>query len=292
MFGQVLISGLMTGGVYALISMGLTLIFGVTRLVNFAHGELVMLSMFAGYLLSTIFGIDPYVGVIPVALGAFLVGVLLERGIIHPMLNASHAAQIFVTMGLSITLMNLALIVWGTDYRSVRTVYDGMVVYLGPWALGVPRIVTFVVAVLMMVGLLLFLSRTLLGKAITAVSQDRMAAQLMGIDIYKMYTIAFAIGVMFVGVAGCLLTPTYATFPMVGQYFGLTSYVVVVLGGMGNVVGALFGGLLIGVVESLSGYFIAPALKEAIYFVIFVVVLVIRPSGLFGIVGAEEMGIK
>jgi branched-chain amino acid transport system permease protein len=208
------------------------------------------------------------------------------------MLNASHAAQIFVTMGLSIVLLNLALMAFGTDYRTVRTPYEGSVIYLGTWAIGLPRIVAFGAALLMMVGLLLFLSRTLLGKAITAVSQDRMAAQLMGIDIYRMYTIAFAIGVMFVGVAGSLLTPMYATFPSVGQYFGLTSYVVVVLGGMGNVVGALFGGLLIGVVEALSGYFIAPALKEAIYFVIFVVVLFIKPSGLFGIVGAEEMGIK
>lgn len=290
--GQVLVSGLLTGGIYALISMGLTLIFGVTRLVNFAHGELVMLSMFAGFMLSTVFGIDPYLGVFPVALGAFFVGVLMQRGLIQPLLYASHGAQIFATMGLSIALLNMAVMIWGTDYRSVRTPYESALITLGAWNIGVPRLVTFVVAIVMMVSLLVFLNRTYLGKAITAVTQDRVAAQLMGIDVLKMYGIAFGIGVMFVGVAGTLLTPMYAVFPAVGQYFGLTSYVVVVLGGMGNVVGALAGGLLIGVVEGLSGYFISPALKEAVYFLIFLVVLVIRPSGLFGIVGSEEMGIK
>ncbi len=292
MLGQVLISGILTGGIYALISMGLTLIFGVTRIVNFAHGEYVMLSMYGAFVLSQQYSLDPYVSVIPIAALAFLAGAATQRVIIQPLLNASHASQIFVTMGLSVTLMNVALMVWGADFQSVRTPYEAVVLPLGPWSVGVPRLVTFLVAVVMMAGLLLFLRKTYLGKAITAVSQDRMAALLMGIDVNRVYVAAFGIGIACVGVAGAVLMPIYSVFPTVGQYFGLTAYVVVVLGGMGSMVGALVGGLVIGVVEGLSGYFISPGLKEAVYLLIFIVMLVIRPSGLFGIVGAEEMGVK
>ncbi len=292
MFGQVFISGIMMGGIYALISIGLTLIFGVTRIVNFAHGEYVMLSMFASFMLFERFGLDPYLAVIPIALIAFVAGCLTQRIIIQPLLDASHASQIFVTLGLSITLMNVALMVWGADFQSVRTIYEGAVVHLGPWSIGVPRLVTFLVAVAMMVALLLFLNRTYMGRAITAVSQDRMAAVLMGIDVKWVYIMAFGIGIALVGVAGAVLTPIYSVFPTVGQYFGMAAYVVVVLGGMGSVVGAMVGGLIIGVVEALSGYYISPSLKEAVYFVIFIIVLVVRPSGLLGIAGSEEMGTK
>lgn len=292
MLGQVLISGILMGGIYALISMGLTLIFGVTRIVNFAHGEYVMLSMFAGFVLFERFGLNPYLAVIPIAALAFLAGAVTQRVIIQPLLNASHASQIFVTIGLSITLMNVALMIWGADFRSVRTLHEGAVVHLGPWLVGVPRLVTFLVAVIMMVGLLLFLNKTYLGKAMTAVSQDRMAALLMGIDVNRIYIVAFGIGIACVGVAGAVLTPIYSVFPTVGQYFGMAAYVVVILGGLGSMVGALVGGLIIGVVEALSGYYISPGLKEAVYFLIFIVVLVIRPTGLFGIVGSEEMGVK
>jgi branched-chain amino acid transport system permease protein len=143
-----------------------------------------------------------------------------------------------------------------------------------------------------MAGLLLFLNKTYLGKAITAVSQDRMAALLMGIDVNQVYMVAFGVGIACVGVAGAVLVPIYSVFPTVGQYFALTAYVVVVLGGFGSMLGALAGGLVIGVVEALSGYFISPGLKEAVYLLIFIAVLVIRPTGLFGIVGSEEMGVK
>ncbi len=292
MLGQVLISGILLGGIYALISMGLTLIFGVTRIVNFAHGEFLMLSMFAAVVLSQQYGLDPYVAVIPIAALAFLAGAATQRIIIQPLLNASHASQIFVTMGLSVTLMNAALMVWGADFQSVRTPYEAAMLPLGPWSVGVPRLVTFLVALAMMAGLLLFLNKTYLGKAITAVSQDRMAALLMGIDVNQVYVVAFGIGIACVGVAGAVLVPIYSVFPTVGQYFALTAYVVVVLGGFGSMVGALVGGLAIGVVESLSGYFISPGMKEAVYLLIFIAVLVIRPTGLFGIVGSEEMGVK
>jgi branched-chain amino acid transport system permease protein len=292
MLGQVLISGILMGGIYALISMGLTLIFGVTRIVNFAHGEYVMLSMFGTFVLFQRFGLDPYVAVIPIAAVAFLAGAATQRLIIQPLLNASHASQVFVTMGLSITLMNLALMIWGADFQSVRTPYETVVLPLGPWSVGVPRLVTFLVAVVMMAGLLLFLRKTYLGKAITAVSQDRMAALLMGIDVNQVYVVAFGIGIACVGVAGAVLVPIYSIFPTVGQYFGMAAYVVVVLGGFGSMVGAMVGGLIIGVVEALSGYYISPGLKEAVYLLIFIAVLVIRPSGLFGIVGSEEMGVK
>jgi branched-chain amino acid transport system permease protein len=292
MVGQVLISGILMGGIYALISMGLTLIFGVTRIVNFAHGEYVMLSMYAALVFFTQFNLDPYLAAIPIAVLAFLAGAVTQRLIIQPLLNASHASQVFVTMGLSITLMNVALMIWGADFHSVRSSYEAVVLPLGPWSVGVPRLVAFLVAVGMMAGLLLFLRKTFLGKAITAVSQDRMAALLMGIDVNRVYVMAFGIGIACVGVAGAVLLPIYSVFPTVGSYFGMAAYVVVVLGGFGSMAGALVGGLIIGVVEALSGYFISPGLKEAVYMLIFIAVLVIRPSGLLGIVGSEEMGVK
>lgn len=292
MLGQVLISGILMGGIYALISMGLTLIFGVTRIVNFAHGEFIMLSMFAAFVLFQSFGLDPYMAVLPIAVLTFLVGMLAERVLIQPLLDAGHVSQIFVTVGLSITLMNLALMIWGADFRTVRTPLESTVISLGPWTVGAARLIAFGAAILMMVALSLFLNKTYLGKAITAVSQDRMAAPLMGIDVNMVYMIAFGIGIACVGVAGAVLMPVYTVFPTVGQYFAMTAYVVVILGGFGSMPGALAGGLFIGIVEALSGYFISPQLKEAIYFVIFIAVLAIRPSGMFGIAGSEEMGVK
>ena len=282
LLGQVLISGILMGGIYALISMGLTLIFGVTRIVNFAHGEFLMLSMFAGFVLFERFGMDPYLAVLPVALLAFLGGALTQRVIIQPLLSAGHVTQIFVTIGLSITLMNLALMIWGADFRSVRPAYEGAVVYLGPWSVGVPRLVAFSVAVIMMAGLLLFLNKTYLGKAITAVSQDRMAALLMGIDVDRIYVVAFGIGIACVGVAGVILTPIYSVFPTVGQYFVMAAYVVVILGGLGSFGGAVLGGLLLGFSDSIVSTFVGGTANDMVGFFIIILILLLKPRGLLG----------
>ncbi len=288
---QVAVSGLLLGGVYALISIGLTLIFGVMRVVNFAHGEFLMIAMYATFWLFQLYGLDPYISIFIVTGVLFLVGILTQTVIVRPILRGSSSMQIFATVGLSIVLQNAALVVWKADYRSVDTFYSKAVLSIGPLQVGVSRLTAFLVALVITIGLFYFLKRTYLGKAIRCVAQDRTAALLMGINISRINLITFGIGSALVGVAGAILMPIYPAFPTVGTYFVLIAFVVVVLGGMGNVTGAFLGGLIIGLVEAFSGFYV-PALKEAVYFVVFILVLLIRPTGLFGVVGAEEVGLK
>lgn len=288
---QVAVSGILLGGVYALISIGLTLIFGVLRVINFAHGEFLMIAMFATFWLHELYGLDPYVSIALVTVLLFVLGLATQAVIVRPILSAPSAMQIFATVGLSIVLQNGALLVWKADYRSVETVYSKAVITIGPLLVGVSRLVAFLVALGITAALFLFLKKTYLGKAIRCTAQDRTAALLMGINTNRIYLVTFAIGTALVGVAGALLMPIYPTFPTVGTYFVLIAFVVVVLGGMGNMTGALLGGLIIGLVEAFSGFYV-PALKEAVYFVVFILVLLIRPTGLLGIAGAEEVGLK
>ncbi len=288
---QVAISGILLGGVYALISIGLTLIFGVMRVINFAHGEFLMIAMYATFWLFHLYGLDPYTSILIVAGLLFVVGVVTQAVIVRPILRGSASMQIFATVGLSIVLQNMALLVWKADYRSVDTVYSKAVLSIGPLLVGVSRLTAFLTALAITAALFLFLNKTYLGKAIRCTAQDRTAALLMGINIGRINLVTFGIGAALVGIAGALLMPIYPTFPTVGTYFVLIAFVVVVLGGMGNVTGAFLGGLIIGLVEAFSGFYV-PALKEAVYFVVFILVLLIRPTGLFGVVGAEEVGLK
>ncbi len=288
---QVAVSGILLGGVYALISIGLTLIFGVLRVINFAHGEFLMVAMYATYWLFHLYGLDPYVSIIVVTALLFVLGLLTQTVIIRPILNAPSSMQIFATVGLSIVFQNAALLIWKGDYRSVETAYSKAVLNVGPLLVGVSRLVAFLVALAITVGIFLFLKRTYVGKAIRCTAQDRTAALLMGINTNRIYLITFAIGTALVGIAGALLIPIYPTFPTVGAYFVLIAFVVVVLGGLGNMTGALLGGLIIGLVEAFSGFYV-PAYKEAVYFVVFILVLLVRPTGLFGVAGAEEVGLK
>jgi len=288
---QVAVSGILLGGVYALISIGLTLIFGVLRVVNFAHGEFLMIAMYASFWLFHLYGLDPYASILLVVALLFLVGLLAEFLVIRPILNASASMQIAATVGLATLLQNLALVTMTANYRSVETRLSGAVLSIGPLVLGVSRLVAFLVALGITGLLFLFLQRSYLGKAIRCTAQDRTAALLMGINIDRVYLVTFAIGSALVGVAGALLMPLYPVFPTVGTYFVLAAFVVVVLGGLGNLTGALLGGFIIGLVEAFSGFYV-PELKEAVYFVVFIIVLLIRPTGLFGVVGAEEVGLK
>lgn len=289
---QVTVNGLLLGGIYALIAIGLTLIFGVVRIINFAQGEFLMLGMFATFWIFKLLHIDPYLALFIFTPLFFLLGVGTERLIIKPILKAPPLAQIFSTFGLSILLQNGALMVWKSDYRSIETSYSNAVINWAGVMINVPRLVAFLVAVGILIFLYLFLQRTYIGRAMSAVAQDREAAQLMGVDINKIYMLAFGLGIGLTGLAGALIMPIYATYPTVGFTFGLIAFVVVVLGGLGNMIGAFLGGWLIGLVESFSGFFISPELNTAIYFLIFVLVLIIKPSGIMGMVGAEEMGLK
>jgi branched-chain amino acid transport system permease protein len=250
-----------------------------------------MIAMYASFWLFRLYGLDPYVSILLVVAFLFLVGLAAEFLVIRPILNASASMQIAATVGLSILLQNLALVTMTANYRSVDTRLSRAVVSVGPLLLGLSRLVAFLVALTITGILFLFLQRSYLGKAIRCTAQDKTAALLMGINTDRVYLVTFAIGSALVGVAGALLTPLYPVFPTVGTYFVLAAFVVVVLGGLGNLTGALLGGFIIGLVEAFSGFYV-PELKEAVYFVVFIIVLLIRPTGIFGVVGAEEVGLK
>jgi branched-chain amino acid transport system permease protein len=281
--GQSLVSGILMGGIYALVSIGLTLIFGVMNVVNFAHGEFLMISMYLTYWVFHYLGLDPYLAIFIVTPLLFLFGVLIQRYIIHYLIEAEHFTQIFATVGLSIALSNTALFLWKADYRVIKTSYSTSVIEIFGIVASYPRLVSFAMAIVVTLFLFLFLKYTYMGKAIRATAQDNQGARLMGVNIRRVYVLTFGIGSACVGVAGALLMPIYYAFPSVGTHFVLTAFVVVVLGGMGNITGAFWGGLTIGVIESFSGFFIAPELKEAVYFTIFILVLLLKPSGLFGL---------
>ena len=279
---QAIVNGLMMGGVYALIAVGLTLIFGVMNVVNFAHGEFVMLGMVMTYLLHHFLGMDPGVSillVIPVMLG---VGALIQKGLISRVIGQPDEAQILLTLGLSVLLINLALLFLGPDYRSIKTGYKLSVWAVGPVLFSVPRLLAFFVAMAFSGILWLFLTRTDLGKGLRAVAEKPEVATLMGINPRKMHALAFGIGISMAAGAGSILTPFFYTFPSVGGMFVLTAFVVVVLGGMGNIPGAILGALAIGVTESLTSQFVALDLAMLGVFIIFVLVLVFKPSGILG----------
>lgn len=282
-FFQLLVNGLLLGGVYAIISLGLTLIFGVVRVVNFAHGEFLMVGMYLVYLMSMHLGIHPYIALVPVVIILFALGALMQKVVIEPLLNAGEEIQIFATVGVSILLMNLALVVFGADVFRAHVTVGTRSVALGPLSLVTGQILTFIVAIVLAVLLHLFMHRTYLGRALRAVAQHRYAAMLMGVNVKSVYVVAFGLGTAFVGVAAALLSPQYPVFPTVGTYFVLTAFVIVVLGGMGNLYGAVVGSLIIGVVDTMAGYYISPDLKEVVYFGVFLLILILRPSGLFGL---------
>lgn len=289
---QLIVNGLLLGGIYALISIGLTLIFGVVRVINFAHGEFLMLSMYITYFSYTYLGLNPYLSLLIGVPLMFLAGMAIDQIIIRPLREAPAYMHVFATVGLSIVLLNLALFLFTGDYQSIHMAFAEKTFHLGSLSLSYAKLIIFFAAILVSVGLFLLLQYTNIGKQIRAIAQDRMAAKLMGINLNKIYMLTFGIGTALVGIAGGLILPVYYVFPSVGVYFVLTAFVVVVLGGMDNMVGALLGGFIIGITDSLSGYYIDPSLKEVVSFIIFLIVLLIRPSGLMGIVGSEEMGLK
>jgi branched-chain amino acid transport system permease protein len=279
---QLLVNGILHGGIYALISIGLTMIWGVMQIVNFAHGEFLMLGMYGSFWLFALYGVDPYLALFLIAPGLFLLGVITQRTVISPILDAPHAAQIFATVGLSIVLQNLALFAWKGDYRNIRLETSISNVKVMGLVISFPRLMAFLITLGLVIALFLFLKKTYVGKALRATADNKRSAQLMGINVNRLYYLALGMGTACVGVAGGILMPMYSAFPTVGAYFSLTAFVVVVLGGMGSMAGAFVGGLIIGVVEAFSGFFLAPALKEVVYFLVFVLILVFKPSGLMG----------
>jgi branched-chain amino acid transport system permease protein len=287
---QLGVATVLLGGIYALIAVGLTLIFGIMRVVNFAHGEFLMLGMYLAFWAFTFSSLDPYVTLFLSLPVFFVVGLasygLIMRGVIH----ASHNVQIFTTVGLSIALQNAALVLWTGDYRVVRPWHSFVVLRVGDVAFNLYQVVAFLVALALTIGLFAFMRWTHTGRVMRATAQDREAATLMGIDADRVYRLTWTIGIAAVGVAGVLVAPLYAVYPTAGLQFVLLAYVVVVLGGLGDMVGALFGSLIVALVEVVGSYFIGTAWKEVLYFILFIAVLLLRPAGLFGQRGAETLG--
>jgi branched-chain amino acid transport system permease protein len=279
---QSILSGVLIGGVYALIGIGLTLIFGVMRVINFAQGELVMIGMYCTFFLFKLAGIDPFLSVVLTMPALFVLGAILQLSLIDRVLDALPQNQILLTIGIGLVLSNTAMLAFTSDYRILSTTYSSSSVALGSVRLSTPLLYCFLITSVITASLYWFLGRTDTGHAIRATAQDRDAAQLMGVNVRNMGVLAFGLGSALAGAAGALIAPTYYIFPQVGGAFTLKAFVVVVLGGMGSIVGATLGGVLIGMSESLSAVYIGSGMKELCVYVIFLLVLLLKPSGLLG----------
>lgn len=277
-----LLNGLTTGALYALVALGLTLIYGVLHIINFAHGALLMLGLYAVYYLNTRLGIDPYVALLIVPPAMFALGYALQRGIISRAGHGRDENILLVTLGLSIIIENLALFFFRSDTRTIDTPYSFETVEILGAYLPLPKLVAFVGALATAALLWLLMSRTDLGRAIRALAKERKGARLVGIDTDHVFAMSFGLGIGCLGVAACLLLPSYYVSPQVGGGFVLIAFTIVVLGGMGSFVGALIGGFIIGVVEAMGGLFFGESLGQLGIFVIFILVLIFRPAGLLG----------
>ncbi len=281
LFASVL-NGITTGAVYALIALGLTLIYGVLHIINFAHGASLMVALYGVYFLKEQLGIDPYLALPIMVPVMFALGYVLQRGVIN---RASHGKDeniLLVTLGISIVLENLALLFFKSDTRNIETAYTLTTINIGPAMIALPKLVSFVGALVVSAVLLVVMRYTDLGRAIRAVAKEKHGARLMGIDVDHVYAMCFGIGLACLGAAACFLLPAYYVNPLVGSGFVLVAFTIVVLGGMGSFVGALVGGLLIGVVESIGGLYLGESLGQVGIFAIFIAVLLFRPQGLFG----------
>ena len=281
-----LLNGLTTGAVYALIALGLTLIYGVLHIINFAHGASLMMALYGVYALKMHWGIDPYVALPIMVPAMFVLGYAMQRVVINLASHGKDENILLVTLGLSIVMENVALLFFKSDTRTIDTSYTLTTVAIGPEAaqvmVSLPKLVAFAGALVVSALLIVILQRTDLGRAIRAVAKEKQGARLMGIDVEHVYAMSFGLGLACLGAAACFLLPAYYVNPQVGNGFVLVAFTVVVLGGMGSFAGALLGGLLIGVVESFGGLFLGESLGQVGIFVIFIGVLLLRPQGLFG----------
>lgn len=281
-FIQALVNGIMIGGVYALIAVGLTLIFGVMDVVNFAHGEFVMVGMFTTYLLHILLTLDPTVSIILVIPIMFCVGVLIQRTLIVRVVGLPHESHILLTLGISVLLMNLTLLIMGADPHSIRTSYKFSSIQIGQILIMLPRFIAFSVAMVASAMLWMFLTWTEMGRGLRAVAEKPEVAILMGINPKKMHWLAFGISIALAGAAGTLVTPFRYIYPNVGQTYCLIAFVVVVLGGMGNIPGAILGAFVIGITESLTCQYVALDLSMLGPYIIFILVLLFKPTGILG----------
>lgn len=280
---QVLIDGLMNGAVYALVAAGLSLIWGVMDVINFAHGEFLMVAMYACYWLGVLWGFDPLYSWIFTGVFLFFLSALSYKLVVRRCLGKAAMAPLLATFGLSIFLKNFCLNRFTPNFRLLSgTAMDGKVLRIFGAVVPLPQLVTALFSIVMLGVLYYFIKRTRAGWAIQATAMDREAAELMGIDTERIFTIVFGIGGACVGIAGGFMTSYLAVFPEAGALFSLISFVVVALGGFGSIPGALIAAVLIGLVESIAGFYIAPVVKYVAVFALYLVVILMRPKGLFG----------
>lgn len=298
---QTLIAGILLGGLYALIGIGMTLIMGVMKIINLAHGELMMVAMYIAYALFSFFHIDPYISVFIATPLLFLLGVAIQKYLINPVLKVESVLpenQVILTVGVAMVLANLATIIFQSDYRSTPVDYATKAWYLSDYwksspielSLSLPWTVSFLIAVLITICLWFFLAKTDIGKSIRATAQDSDAALLMGVNVERMRVITFGLGSGLVGAAGCLFIPIYYLYPDLGGQFTLIAFVITILGGLGSTVGAIIGGIVLGIFESLTATYIGMGWAPVGRFVIFVAALIFLPGGIASLLRRKRFG--
>lgn len=281
--GQTVVSGLLLGGIFALVAVGLSLIFGVMKILNFAHGDFLMLGMYFAFFLSVMLGVDPYLSAVAALPVFFGLGWLVQSYLIRPVLKAPENIQILLTVGLSLFLQNLAMFLFSPDFQSLRVSYGGNTLSIMGVSISYVRLVASVIAISATLGLYLLLGRTDIGKALRACAEERLGSLAVGINVDRMYNIAFGLGIACVALAGVLMTPFFYIAPQVGLPFTLTAFVVAVLGGLGSLPGALIGGFIIGLIEAVGEILLpSPSMKQMATFGVFLLILLLRPQGLFG----------
>jgi branched-chain amino acid transport system permease protein len=279
---QAVINGLLIGGIYALVSIGVTLIFGVVKIVNFAQGEFVMIGMYMSFFLATRLGMDPLASLLLTMPALFVIGLLVQHFLIRRVLALGDMPQIFLTFALSLLLMNVVLLLFSANYRTVQTPYTEAALHIGTLYVSVAKLIAFAVAMGLSAILWVFLRATDLGKAMRAAAQNRDVAMLMGINPDRVFAVAVGVALALAGAAGSLLMPFYPAYPLVGQVFVLMAFVAVVLGTLGNVTGALIASLMMGVAESLGIQFVGADSGLIVVFLMLLATLAFRPNGLFG----------
>ena len=279
---QLVIQGILSGGIYGLIAVGLSLIFGVMGIINFAHGQMMVMGMYVSYWIFVLLGIDPYLSLVAVVAVIFLLGYFIQASVVNRILDYPEAMQVLPLVAVGLVLENTALLLWGPDHRSPQTALSLETTWIGPVMIDDSRLIAFALAILITVAIFVFLKKTDTGKRIRAASDNRMGALLVGINVDRINNAAFGLGAAATGAAGALLLPLMPVSPHMGHDFTLTAFIVVILGGMGNLMGALVGGLILGVAESTATLFLPATLKQVVSFSILIVIMLFRPQGLFG----------
>jgi branched-chain amino acid transport system permease protein len=279
---QLTVQGILLGGIYGLIALGLSLIFGVMGVINFAHGQMMVMGMYVSYWIFILLGIDPYLSLVIVAAAIFVLGYVIQSTLVNRILDYPEAMQVLPLVSLGLILENTALLFWGPDPRSPQTALSLNTFWVGSVMVDVSRLIAFVVAIIITILIFLFLKKTNSGKRIRAAADNRTGAILVGINVTRIYNISFAIGAATTGAAGALLLPLMPLSPHIGHDFTLTAFIVVILGGMGNLLGALLGGLVLGLAESLATLFLPATLKQVVSFSFLIIIMLFRPQGLLG----------